>query len=87
MPKFATAFSTATVPWFFDARALSDVFGNQLAPGYSVFDTWSFHYENNGLNEDNDTDASGNPLIDEGTNGLDDPGNYLDTSTSSQSCQ
>ena len=76
IPQFAPAFSTATIPWFFAARALSDVYGNQLARGYSVFDTWSFHYENDGLNEDNDTDASGNPLIDEGTNGLDDPGQY-----------
>ena len=51
-PQFATAFSSATTPWFFAARALSDVYGNQLATGYAVFDTWSFHYENNGLNED-----------------------------------
>jgi hypothetical protein len=43
-----------------------------LAPGYTVFDTWSFHYENNGLNEDHDTDINGNQVIDEGTNGLDD---------------
>jgi prepilin-type N-terminal cleavage/methylation domain-containing protein len=72
VPQFASAFSSATVPWFFAARALSDVYGNQLAPGYAVFDTWSFHYENNGLNEDHDVDASGNAMIDEGTNGLDD---------------
>jgi len=81
-PQFASAFSTAMVPWFFTARALSDVYldarptvdkwRSQLAPGYAVFDTWSFHYENNGLNEDHDTDASGNPMVDEGTNGLDD---------------
>jgi hypothetical protein len=71
-PQFAAAFSTATVPWFFTARALSDVYNNQLAPGYAVFDTWSFHFENNGLNEDHDFDVSSNPMIDEGTNGLDD---------------
>ena len=41
-----------SAPWFFTARALSDVYGTQLAPGYAVFDTWSFHYENDGLNED-----------------------------------
>ena len=52
-PWFA-AFSSATMPWFFAARALSDVYGSQLAPGYAVFDTWSFHYENDGVNEDND---------------------------------
>jgi hypothetical protein len=71
-PQFAPVFSTATVPWFFNARALSDVYNNKLAPGYAVFDTWSFHYENDGVNEDHDKDAAGNPMIDEGTNGLDD---------------
>ena len=42
-----------------------------------MYDTWSFHYENNGVNEDADTVSDrGNqwvPLIDEGTNGFDDP--------------
>ena len=47
-------------PWFFAAS------GVPLAPGYSLYDTWSFHYENNGLNED------GDDLVDEGTNGFDD---------------
>jgi hypothetical protein len=42
-----------------------DKWQSQLAPGYSVFDTWSFHYENNGLDED------GVNGIDQGTNGLD----------------
>lgn len=37
-----------------------------------VYDTWSFHYENNGLNEDGDFDVTGAPQIDEGTNGFDD---------------
>jgi hypothetical protein len=64
---------------------LSDVFGNQLAPGFAVYDTWSFHYENDGVNEDNDGVLSGAhqvpittgvPSIDEGTNGLDDFGHY-----------
>jgi prepilin-type N-terminal cleavage/methylation domain-containing protein len=36
-----------------------------------TYDTWSTHYESNGLNEDNDT-SGGSPLIDEGTNGEDD---------------
>lgn len=90
-PRFAAAFASATIPWFFTARALSDIYGNQLAPGYTVFDTWSFHYENNGLNEDrdetelvgglpvgqfDDADGTGTPMVDEGTNGLDDPGHY-----------
>ena len=49
---------------------------------YRVYDTWSFHYENNGINEDGDTyfDPVTNtnlPLIDEGTNGFDDAGDYI----------
>ena len=38
-----------------------------------TFDTWSFHYENDGLDTDN-LDGDNNPYtgIDEGTNGLDD---------------
>jgi prepilin-type N-terminal cleavage/methylation domain-containing protein len=81
--------SATVLPWFFRARALSDVYGNQLAPGFSVFDTWSFHYENDGLNEDHDeieagtwqldnNNGTGTPQIDEGTNGLDDVGSYAD---------
>src|SRR5262249_14436075 len=46
--------ASAGAAWFFTPRAVSDVFGNQLAPGYAVYDTWSFHYENDGVNEDND---------------------------------
>ncbi len=52
-----------------------------MAPGYSVYDTWSFHYENDGVNEDGDTTAANQPLIDEGTNGLDDYGNYYNAAT------
>ena len=52
-PPTPSDFSSSAAPWFFTARALSDVFGNQLAPGFSVYDTWSFHYENDGVNEDN----------------------------------
>ncbi len=37
-----------------------------------VYDTWSLHYENNGIDED------GDGLVDEGTNGFDDPGSYSD---------
>jgi hypothetical protein len=65
----------SVMPWFFDARALGDPFidaraivdkwRSQLAPGYSVYDTWSFHYENNGVDEDF---VNG---VDQGTNGLD----------------
>jgi hypothetical protein len=86
-------------PWFFDLRALSDVYldarpkvpvderiYSQLAPGFAVYDTWSFHYENDGLNEDafrfDGTDWIALPnefnLVDESTNGFDDPGSYGD---------
>lgn len=86
---FSPTFSSSAQPWFFTARALSDPFGTQLAPGYTVYDTWSFHYENNGLNDDDDEiengvwqrddhDGQGSPTIDEGTNGLDDYGHYSD---------
>ncbi|MGI9455565.1 MAG: hypothetical protein ACR2NU_03340, partial [Aeoliella sp.] len=43
-----------------------------------VYDTWSFHYENDGINQDNDLDASNNPAFDEGTNGFDNLGDYSD---------
>jgi hypothetical protein len=89
-PKYDTAFLSSSTPWFFTARALSDVYGNQLAPGFSVYDTWSFHYENDGVNEDDDGVlngvhqtplSTGIPTIDEGTNGLDDFGSYYNSVT------
>jgi hypothetical protein len=95
-PRFASG-SSAVLPWFFSARALSDVYldarptaeaiYSQLATGYAVYDTWSFHYENNGLNEDRlRFDGSmwqviANDQVDEGTNGLDDLGSYTDGHT------
>jgi len=55
-----------------------------------VYDTWPLHYESDGLNQDgafiafgtnyNDNDGSGAPttaLVDEGTNGIDDPNDSL----------
>lgn len=46
----------------------------------AVYCTWSTHYENDGLNQDGDetTDSMGNtvPLIDEGTDGLDNDGQF-----------
>ncbi len=92
-PVPAPSFSSSAAPWFFTARALSDVYldgrlpkdqiFSQLAPGYAVYDTWSFHYENDGINEDQLRFDGSNwqavdTTIDEGTNGLDDPGNYSD---------
>jgi hypothetical protein len=50
-----------------------------------VYDTWSFHYENNGVNEDEfyiDTNTGSwrkdDYQVDEGIDGLDSPGNYSD---------
>ncbi|MCI0333764.1 MAG: type II secretion system GspH family protein [Planctomycetes bacterium] len=76
LPTLATGTSW-TLPWFAEARSLIDIYydsrppgvgkvPSQLAPGYSVYDTWSFHYENNGVNED------GDGAIDEAVNGFDD---------------
>jgi hypothetical protein len=63
-PKYHPDFKSSADPWFFVAGWLPDVAGNNLAPGFSVYDTWSYHYENNGVNEDADG------LIDEGTDGI-----------------
>jgi hypothetical protein len=71
-PPTSNAFGSAAPPWFFESNGLRDVYGTQLSPGYAVYDTWSFHYENNGVDED------GNRVVDQGTNGLDDKGNYYD---------
>jgi hypothetical protein len=88
-PVYHPNLGSAAPPWFFVPRALSDVFGKQLAPGFAVYDTWSFHYENNGVNDDGDEiennmwqqsngNAVGTPSIDEGTNGFEDYGYYSD---------
>lgn len=41
----------------------------------AVYDTWSFHYENDGLNQDAELlfPAIADTVVDQGTNGLDDP--------------
>ena len=89
-PEFVSNFSSSAVPWFFappmelavalarnstvlHGGALIDVYGRQLAPGFAVYDTWSFHYENDGVDEDLDTKV----VIDQGTDGLDGLGHYL----------
>jgi prepilin-type N-terminal cleavage/methylation domain-containing protein len=53
------------------------VAGGPGATNVAVYDTWSTHYETNGINENGNTDPNNNPLIDEGTNGLDDNSNGL----------
>lgn len=52
-------------PSFFKDGALKSTSFFDLAPGYSVYDTWSWHYENNGMDEDLDG------LTDEAVNGFD----------------
>jgi len=44
---------------------------NTASPTLRIYDTWSTHYESNGLNENGNL-VGGSPLIDEGTNGQDD---------------
>ena len=47
------------------------------SPEYSVYDTWSSHYENNGLDEDNrDGDNDPSTGADEGVDGFDGDGLY-----------
>ncbi len=68
--------ATWIVPWFATARGIYHVpTDTALAPGYAVYDTWSTSYENNGIDDD------GVFGVDQGTNGLDDPGTYLDPAT------
>lgn len=75
-PRFANNYASSTLPWFFRPRGIHHVVDDTLlTPGYAKYDTWSFHYENNGLNED------GDGLVDEGTNGLDSPGHYFNAAT------
>lgn len=48
----------------------------------STYDTWSFHYENNGLNEDlAEESLTGATQVDEGTDGFDSLAMYDDTGT------
>jgi prepilin-type N-terminal cleavage/methylation domain-containing protein len=76
-PFVVPAGKSWTLPWFAIPRGLSDTFGNLLAPGYSVYDTWSFHYENNGVDEDNrDNDNNLFTGADEGVDGFDGIGTY-----------
>lgn len=77
--------------FFFAGRiehATSDLFtpSLNLTERVATYDTWSTHYENNGVNEDGDESTgilydpdampARRPAVDEGTNGLDDPAVY-----------
>ena len=68
-------YAPAYVPSGNAPRPLFNGLGSPLLP--RIYDTWSVHYEHDGINQDGDTDASGAPLIDEGTNGFDDDGNGI----------
>jgi hypothetical protein len=46
--------------------------GQVLASYPAVYDTWSFHYENDGYNQDQTHSAPYGTTMDQGTNGLDD---------------
>lgn len=93
-PVYFNSFSSASPSWFFVPQALHDVYAparpsgkadlSVLAPGWAVYDTWSFHYENNGINEDAEWfDGTGmspasafagqtwRSAVDQGTDGLD----------------
>jgi len=57
--------------------------GAEFTTHFATYDTWTSHYETNGINEDLDNEqgdllasAGGRPAIDEGANGLDDPTTY-----------
>lgn len=58
-----------------------------LTTAFAIFDTWSWHYEADGVNQDLDdttglllsnTNSNGVSQVDEGVNGLEDPGAYDD---------
>jgi prepilin-type N-terminal cleavage/methylation domain-containing protein len=67
-PTGTTAFQSAGVY----VSGTSSLKGTTLvATGTAVYDTWSTHYESNGLDEDQDG------TVDQGTNGLDDNKNGL----------
>jgi hypothetical protein len=76
-----TPFPAAGVAGFSTLGSLVSNSPRNAALGRPTYDTWSTHYESNGLNEDQDP-LSGSPLVDEGTNGdnnntdgvADDPG-------------
>jgi hypothetical protein len=85
-PVYSSSYLSSVDPWFFVPRAITDVYSTPLAPGFAVYDTWSFHYENNGVNEDEFGISGGNwvtasTIVDQGTNGLDDVGNYYNPVT------
>jgi hypothetical protein len=96
-PGYSASFASSSPSWFFDPQGLHDVYANSrtaaqrdlslLAPGFAVYDTWSFHYENNGVNEDANwfdgtkmqpasafATQTWRVAIDQGTDGLDNNG-------------
>jgi hypothetical protein len=65
-----TPFPTAGIAGFSTLGSRVSNAPRNAVLGLPTYDTWSTHYESNGLNEDNLT--PGDLLVDEGTNGSDD---------------
>lgn len=71
-----TANSLKATP-FYGPSALRSRLTEGLPQGYGVYDTWPYHYEDDGIDQNN----GGNGLVDEGTDGLDnDNANGVDDS-------
>ncbi len=49
----------------------SFMFNGLNGPAVPVYDTWTNYYERDGINQDGDVDGNNNPVIDEGTDGID----------------
>ena len=47
------------------------MFNGPNGPAVPVYDTWTNYYERDGINQDGDVDGNNNPVIDEGTDGID----------------
>lgn len=70
----STAGQYNTVSFFSSApHPKSFMFNAATGNPVPVYDTWTSHYERDGINQDGDLDGANNPLIDEGTDGIDNP--------------
>lgn len=82
-PPQPRAWTTGTTPTPFSLQPAAQsqlVFppGSPNNIGLSAtYDTWTTAYEYNGINEDGDVDSSGNPIVDEGADGIDNDGDTL----------
>ena len=61
-----------TVSFFSSApHQKSYMFNAPNGSAIPVYDTWTNYYERDGINQDGDMDGNNNPIIDEGTDGID----------------